>query len=54
MPSSKIYIEFLRLRRELARAVRRAYRTHGSVREAARALGMPRSTFHEYPQRGAP
>jgi DNA-binding IclR family transcriptional regulator len=48
------YAKFIRARRELARAVRRAYRLHGSVRAAAKALGMPRSTFHEYLTRGAP
>ncbi|HEY6037093.1 MAG TPA: hypothetical protein VIV58_22595 [Kofleriaceae bacterium] len=32
---------------ELARAVRRAYRELGSVRAAAKSLGMPRSTFHD-------
>lgn len=50
----KLYQHFLRLQRELAREVRRAYREHGSVRAAAKALGMPRATFHDYLTRGAP
>ena len=50
----KLYTRFRQFRRELARAVRRAYREHGSVRAAAKSLGMPRATFHEYLTRGAP
>lgn len=48
-----LYSRFLGLRRELARAVRAAYREHGSVRIAAEALGMPKSTFHDFLHRGA-
>ena len=50
----KLYQHIARLRRELTRAVRRAYRVHGNVRDAAKALGMPKSTFHEYLHRSAP
>lgn len=45
---------YQRIQLELVRAVRRAYRKHGAIRAAAAALGMPRSTFHEYLTRGAP
>lgn len=36
-----------RMQRALRLAVRHAYREHGTVRAAALALGMPRSTFHD-------
>jgi len=36
---------------KLVAAVRRAARTHRSVREAAAALGMPKSTFWDVTQR---
>lgn len=49
----KLYQRVRLLQRELARAVRLAYRAHGSVRAGAVALGMPRSTFHDYLTRGA-
>ena len=48
MKRAKLYIRFLLLRREIAREVRRAMRRHGNVRAAAAALGMPRSTFHDW------
>lgn len=50
----KLYQHINRLRRELALAVRRAYKIHGNVRDGAKALGMPKSTFHQYLHRGAP
>ncbi len=36
---------------QLHRAIRRAWRKHRNVRDAAAAIGMPRSTFHEVAQR---
>lgn len=36
-----------RQERELDRAIRRSLKQHRSVRAAARALGMPRSTFFD-------
>lgn len=47
----KVYERFKYAQRDLARAVRVAYRRHGSVRAAADSLGMPRATFHDYLQR---
>jgi transcriptional regulator of acetoin/glycerol metabolism len=44
----KLYAEFLSMRRRLRREVRLAMRTHGNVRAAAKSLGMPRSTFHDW------
>jgi len=38
---------YQRIQSQLRRAVRRAYRQHRSVRRAAEALGMPRSTFFD-------
>ncbi len=39
---------YRQLRRRLKREVKRAYRKHGSVRVAAKSLGMPRMTFHDW------
>ena len=43
----KLYNQLVALRRRVYREVRRAYKKHGSVRDAADALGMPRMTFHD-------
>lgn len=43
-----------RQQRELRYAVLRAMRTHGNVRDAAAAVGLPRSTFHDYLQAARP
>lgn len=34
-------------RKELRAAIAKALREHGNVRDAAKALGMPRSTLHD-------
>lgn len=44
----KLYRQILDVRRRLQREVKKAYRKHGNVRDAAKSLGMPRSTFHEW------
>jgi hypothetical protein len=43
---------YQRVQLDLARAVRRALREYGSVRTAAAAIGMPKSTFHDYMKKG--
>ncbi len=42
------YRVLMKLRRHLGVDVRRAYKRYGSVRMAARVMGMPRSTFSDY------
>lgn len=46
--AQKFYAQFVGLRRRLKREVNRAFKKHGNVRDAAKSLGMPKTTFHEW------